>query len=71
MPHVLYNHLTHSWDQPDPDDGCSGFVHQREESPAFGPVAQCAVRRLALGAGAALAGFILMGWLAGLLVGIS
>ena len=71
MPHVLYNHITHSWDQPDPDDGCSESAHHLEESPEFSPALRRALPRLALGAGTAILGFLLVGLIAGLLLGIS
>lgn len=71
MPHVLYNHITHSWDEPDPDDGCSQHAHVPDESPEFSATARRALARLALGAGTAIAGFVLWGLIAGLLLGIS
>lgn len=70
MPHVLYNHITHTWDAPDPDDGCRESA-LGEESPEFSPAAQRAIARIALGAGTALAAFAVWGLLAGFLLGIS
>ena len=67
MPHVLYNHLTHSWDRPDPDDGCNDGFRPCDESPQFGPIARRVLPGLALGAGTAITGFILLGLIAGLL----
>jgi hypothetical protein len=71
VPHVLYNHITHSWDPPDPDDGCSHGIHPSDESPQFGPIARFALSRLALGAGTAIVAFVLWGLIAGLLLGVS
>lgn len=71
LPHVLYNHITHTWDLPDPDDGCSDTKHPPDGSPEFSPAFQRAVSRLALGAGTALAAFALWGLLAGVLLGVS
>jgi hypothetical protein len=71
MPHVLYNHITHSWDEPDPDDGCSLHTHEPDESPQFSATTHRALTRLALVAGTAMAGFVLWGLLAGLLLGVS
>lgn len=71
MPHVLYNHITHTWDQPDPDDGYSETLQTADASPEYSPSTRRILARLALGAGTALAGFILWGLLAGLLLGIS
>ncbi len=70
MPHVLYNHITHSWDQPDPDDGGSDFLHPCDESPQFGPVAHRVLPPLALGSAMAIAGLILLGLFSGLLLGV-
>ena len=71
MPHVLYNHITHSWDQPDLDDGCSDSIHHPDEAPEFSATTRLALTRLALGAATAIAGFVLWGLIAGLLLGIS
>lgn len=71
MPHVLYNHMTHSWDTPDPDDGASDAIHSCDESPHFGPFARRALPGLALGAGTAITALILLGLIAGVLFGVS
>ena len=71
MPHVLYNHITHTWDQPDLDDGYSETLQTDDASPEYSPATRRTLARLALGAGTALAGFILWGLFAGLLLGIS
>ncbi len=71
MPHVLYNHITHSWDQPDLDDGCSESTHSPDRGPEFSPAAQRVVARLALGAGTALAALVVWGLVAGILLGIA
>ncbi len=71
MPHVLYNHITHSWDEPDLDDGCSETAPERDQVPQFRPAAQRLLSRLALGATTALAALILWGLIAGLLLGVS
>ena len=70
MPHVLYNHITHSWDQPELDDGCRETAHDSEELPEFTPSTRRAVARLALGAVTALASFIVCGLVFGLLLEI-
>ncbi len=70
MPHVLYNHITHTWDQPHPDDGGSDFLDSCDESPDFGPVAHRLLPPLALGSATAIAGLILLGLAAGLLLGV-
>lgn len=71
MPHVLYNHMTHSWDRPDPDDGCCQTADRGEEAPHLEPGARRALSRLALAAATFIAGFILCGIIAGLLFGLS
>ncbi len=70
MPHVLYNHITHSWDRPDPDDGGSDFLAAGDESPQFGPVAHRLLPPLALGSATAIVGLLLLGLVAGLLLGV-
>ena len=70
MAHILYNHITHCWDEPDADlwsetDG------RFEEPMAFGPTAQLAIRRLALAAATLMGGFVAWGLIAGILLGIS
>ncbi len=71
MPHVLYNHLTHSWDRSDPDDGGDPLAPAGTEVPEFGPLARRLLPRLALGAGTAITAFIVLGFIAGLLLGVS
>ena len=71
MPHVLYNHITHTWDTPDPDDGCRETLPPADASPEYSPATRRTLAGLALGVGTALAGFILWGLLAGLLLGFS
>ncbi len=71
MPHVLYNHITHAWDQPELDPGGSPGADSAQEAPAFGPVAHRLLPPLALGSATAMAGLILLGLIAGLLLGVS
>ena len=71
MPHVLNNHINNTWDPPAPYDGGSPTLRSADESPEYSPATRRALAGLALGAGTAIAGFILWGLLAGLLLGIS
>ncbi len=71
MPHVLYNHITQSWDLPELDDGGGDIAREREQAPELSPAGQRLVSRLALGAATAIAGLILWGLGAGLLLGVS
>ncbi len=71
MPHVLYNHITQSWDEPDADDGGGETAGERNQGPEFSPATQRLVSRLAVGAATALAGLILWGLMAGLVLGVS
>ncbi len=70
MPHVLYNHITHCWDRPDPDDGGSDLLHPGDESPQFSPLAQRVLPPLALGSATVIAGLVLLGLVAGVLLGV-
>ena len=71
MPHVLYNHLTHSWDRPDPDDGGDSMTAAGTEVPEFGPLAHRVLPPLALGSATAVVGLLVLGMIAGLLLGVS
>jgi hypothetical protein len=71
MPHVLYNHITHSWDRPDPDDGGNLMTAAGTEAPEFGPGARRVLPSLALGSATAIVGLLVLGMVAGLLLGVS
>ncbi len=71
MPHVLYNHITHAWDQPQPDDGSSDLIQSSDEAPQFGPLAHRVLPPFALGSATAMAALLLLGLVAGLLLGVS
>lgn len=71
MPHVLYNHLTHSWDRPDGNDGWQEIAAKDCELPQFGPLFRRVLPCLALGAGTTFTTVILLGLIAGLLLGVS
>ena len=71
MAHVLYNHLTHTWDDPYAEDSWSEHGSRHEETPEFSGAASRLIARLALAAAAAVGALALWGLVAGALLGFS
>ncbi len=71
MPHVLYNHITHTWDQPALEDDWPEAPSHTEEPLEFSPSGRRAIARIALAATATIGGLILWGLIAGVVLGVS
>jgi len=71
MPHLLYNHITHSWDRPDPDDGGGEHSSPLFEAPDLSARARRTIARLALASGAGITACIAWGLIAGILFGVA
>ena len=71
MAHVLYNHMTHTWDDPYAEDSWSEHGGRYEEPIPFSPRAHILAGRLALGAATAVGALAVWGLLAGILLGVA
>ncbi len=71
MAHVLYNHMTHSWDNLYAEDSWSEHDGCHEEPVEFSPAARLLIARLALAAATTVGGIALWGLMAGVLLGIT
>lgn len=67
MPHVLFNHITHTWDEP--EDAWTEAAREQEEPIEVGERTRYAVAHLALAAATAVAALVILGLVAGLLFG--
>ena len=70
MPHVLYNHITHAWDEP-AEDSWSESSGRPEEPVEFTPAARRVIALLALAGATAVSTLALWGLVAGLVTGPS
>ena len=71
MAHVLYNHMTHTWDNPYAEDSWSEHDGRHEEPVEFSPAVHILVGRLALAAATTIGALAFLGLMAGILLGIT
>ncbi len=71
MAHVLYNHMTHTWDDPYAEDGWSEHGGRHEDPVQFSRLTHIVVSRIALAAATAVGALMVWGLVAGALLGIA
>ena len=71
MAHVLYNHMTHTWDDPYAQDSWSEHGGCHEEPVRFSRFTHVVVAWLALAAAAAVGALAVWGLAAGIILGFT